>query len=197
MASLAALLLVVAWRMSGAAARRRHRARRAAQRRRWCSLVCFALTVFFDMVAAVTVGVMLAALLFMRRMAELAKVELVAEPHRKINHRCRREVVLYEISGPLFFGAAQRAMRALQTVDHGVRAVVLDVRSVSALDATGLVQLGSAVSRLDAAGVAVVLAGVHGQPLRALLKAGWRERDGRRPGAELRPRGRDGEDASS
>jgi SulP family sulfate permease len=130
------------------------------------------------MVAAVTVGVMLAALLFMRRMAGLATVELVAEPHRKINHTLPSSVVLYEISGPLFFGAAQRAMRALQTVDHGVRAVIIDVRSVSVLDATGLVQLGAAVERLHAAGVAVVLAGVHGQPLRALLKAGWRDKEG-------------------
>ena len=177
MASLAALLLVTAWRM--AEARHVADAIRSAPRSDVLVLVvCFALTVFIDMVAAVTAGVMLAALLFMRRMAGLAKVELVAEPHRKINHVLPPEVVLYEISGPLFFGAAQRAMRALQTVDHGVRAVILDVRSVSALDATGLVQLGSAVSRLHAAGVAVVLAGVHGQPLRALLKAGWREREG-------------------
>jgi SulP family sulfate permease len=177
MTSLAALLLVTAWRM----AEPRHvvdTVRSAPRSDVLVLAVCFALTVFVDMVAAVTVGVMLAALLFMRRMAGLAKVELVAEPHRKINHVLPPEVVLYEISGPLFFGAAQRAMRALQTVDHGVRAVILDVRSVSALDATGLVQLASAVERLHDAGVAVVLAGVHGQPLRALLKAGWRDKDG-------------------
>jgi hypothetical protein len=49
---------------------------------------------------------------------------------------------------------------------------------VSVLDATGLVQLEAAVARLHAGGVAVVLAGVHGQPLRALLKAGWRRKSG-------------------
>jgi SulP family sulfate permease len=140
--------------------------------------VCFALTVFIDMVAAVTAGVMLAALLFMRRMAGLAKVELVAEPHRRLNHALPPEVMLYEISGPLFFGAAQRAMRALQSVDRSVRAVILDLRSVSALDATGIVQLSAAVSRLHDIGVAVVIAGVHGQPLRALIKAGFRQKGG-------------------
>jgi SulP family sulfate permease len=177
MSSLAALLLVTAWRM--AEVRHVRDAIRSAPRSDvLVLLVCLALTVFVDMVAAVTAGVMLAALLFMRRMAGLATVELVAEPHRRNQHVLPSEVVLYEISGPLFFGAAQRAMRALQTVDHGVRAVILDLRSVSVLDATGIMQLGSAVSRLRASEVSVVLAGVQGQPLRALLKAGWREREG-------------------
>ena len=177
MSALAALLLVTAWRM--AEVHSVVQTVRSAPRSDVLVLaVCFALTVFIDMVAAVTAGVMLAALLFMRRMAGLAKVELVAEPHRRLNQTLPPEVVLYEISGPLFFGAAQRAMRALQTVDRTVRAVILDLRSVSALDATGLVQLGAAVSRLQESGVAVVIAGVHGQPLGALLRAGWRERDG-------------------
>ena len=144
MASLAALLLVVAWNMSEA----RHVLRTLATAPRSDVLVlvsCFALTVLFDMVVAVTAGVLLAALLFMRRMAEVSGVTLVAEPHRILERPLPPDVVLYEIAGPLFFGAAQKAMSALQTVGAGVRTVILDLRSVPALDATGLVNLDSSV----------------------------------------------------
>lgn len=182
MASLAALLLLVAWNMSEA----RHVARTLRTAPRSDSLVlltCLALTVLFDMVVAVMAGVLLAALLFMRRMIEVTQAELVAEPHRRLRQAIPPGVVLYEIAGPLFFGAAARAMRALHSVDTTVRVVVLDLRSVPALDATGLVSLDSAVDRLVRAHVDVVLAGVRDQPLRALLKAGWR---GRRPRVEIR-----------
>ena len=175
MASLAALLLVVAWNMSEA----RHVLRSLATAPRSDVLVlvsCFALTVLFDMVVAVTAGVLLAALLFMRRMAEVSGVTLVAEPHRILERPLPPDTVLYEIAGPLFFGAAQKAMSALQTVGAGVRTVILDLRSVPALDATGLVNLDSSVVRLRQAGIFVVLAGVQRQPLRALIKAGWRNR---------------------
>ena len=78
-------------------------------------LTCFLLTVFFDMVVAVSVGFVLAALLFMRRMSELTESRL--HPGRIAgggsHERPRRASLLYEINGPLFFGAAQNAMRAL------------------------------------------------------------------------------------
>jgi SulP family sulfate permease len=177
MASLAALLLLVAWRMSEAR-HVVHTVRTAPRSDALVLLVCFALTVIFDMVVAVTVGVVLAALLFMRRMAGVSRMELVAEPHRRLGFDLPPSVVLYEVAGPLFFGAAARAMRALESVDHSVRAVVLDLRSVPALDATGLVNLESAVDRLRHRGVFVAIAGVERQPLRALIKAGWRNRPG-------------------
>ena len=177
MTSLAALLLLVAWRMSEAR-HVVHTLRTAPRSDALVLLVCFALTVIFDMVVAVTVGVVLAALLFMRRMAGVSRMQLVAEPHRRLGFELPSSVVLYEVAGPLFFGAAARAMRALESVDHGVRAVVLDLRSVPALDATGLVSLESAVDRLRSHGIFVALAGVERQPLRALIKAGWRGRPG-------------------
>ncbi|HUP23813.1 MAG TPA: C4-dicarboxylic acid transporter DauA [Thermoanaerobaculia bacterium] len=177
MASLAALLLVVAWRMSEAR-HVVHTVRTAPRSDVVVLLVCLTLTVLFDMVVAVSVGVVLAALLFMRQMAGVSKVELVAEPHRRLGFVLPPSVVLYEVAGPLFFGAAARAMRALESVDHGIRAVVLDLRSVPALDATGLVSLESAIERLRHRGIFVALAGVERQPLRALIKAGWRGRSG-------------------
>src|SRR6185369_14058498 len=77
-------------------------------------------------------------------------------------------------------GAAQRAMHALQTVEgRHVRVIILDLDHVPAIDATGIVALESLVARLNEAGVKVILVGVAGQPLRALARAGWRNRKGR------------------
>jgi SulP family sulfate permease len=87
--------------------------------------------------------------------------------------------VVYEIAGPLFFGAAQKAMTAIGSVDKSVRVVLLDLRSVPALDATGLVGLESAFEHLQRAGILVVLGGVQPQPLRAMARAGWSDRKGR------------------
>jgi SulP family sulfate permease len=178
MASLAALLLVVAWNMSEAPHAVRT-LRTAPRSDAMVLLTCFVLTVVFDMVVAVTAGVLLAALLFMRRMAEVSGVTLVAEPHRVLERPLPPATVLYEVAGPLFFGAAQKAMSALQQITgSGVRRVILDLRSVPALDATGLINLESAVARLRGAGIFVVLAGVQPQPMRALVRAGWRNRPG-------------------
>ena len=69
-------------------------------------------------------------------------------------------------------------MRALQGVTREVKAVVLDLRNVPALDATGMINLESATARLRDQGIYVVLAGVDGQPRRALAKAHWRTKAG-------------------
>jgi SulP family sulfate permease len=174
MASLAALLLVVAWNMAEV----RHVARIVVTSPRSDVLVlavCAVLTVLFDMTVAVGVGVVLASLLFLRRMAEVSGMELVGEHHPMVAG-LPPEVVAYQVAGPLFFGAASKAMGALSTVASGVRVVLLDLSTVPAIDATGLVNLGAAVDRLRRAGVAVVLAGVQPQPHRAFARAGFRGR---------------------
>ncbi|MCK6458791.1 MAG: C4-dicarboxylic acid transporter DauA [Planctomycetes bacterium] len=154
MSSLAALLLLVAWNMSDA--HQIVRTARTAPRSDILVLAaCFGLTVVFDMVVSVTAGVMLAALLFMRRMAMVSDVSLVADPHRVLKQELPKATVLYEVVGPLFFGAARRAMAALNRVDHTVKVVILDIRSVPIIDATGLVNLESAVGRLLDGGTSV------------------------------------------
>jgi SulP family sulfate permease len=173
MASLAALLLLVAWNMAEAKHALRI-LREAPKSDAAVLLVCFGLTVVFDMVVAVTVGVVLAALLFMKRMAEVSGGRLLEAGHEELRAELPPGVVVYQIAGPLFFGAAQRAMSALQRWEKGVKVVVLDLRAVPAIDATGLFNLRSAVDRLRHEKIKVVLAGVQHQPLRALAKAGWR-----------------------
>jgi SulP family sulfate permease len=179
MASLAALLLVVAWNMSDSK-HFAHLLRVSPRADVAVLLACFTLTVVFDMVVSVTAGVMMAALLFMRRMAEISTVELVGEGHPDLAEPLPRGVLVYDIAGPLFFGAAQRAMHALQAVEaRHVRVVVLDLDHVPAIDATGIVALESLVTRLNESGVKVILAAIQDQPLRALARAGWRNRKGR------------------
>jgi SulP family sulfate permease len=179
MASLAALLLLVAWNMSDS----KHFAHllRVSPRHDVAVLfTCFLLTIVFDMTVAVTAGMLMAALLFMRRMAEVSGVELVGEGHPDLEQPLPRGVVLYDIGGPLFFGAAQKAMRALQAMEgRHVRVVVLDLEHVPAVDATGIVALESLVTRLNEDGIKVILVAIQDQPLRALARAGWRNRKGR------------------
>lgn len=178
MASLAALLLVVAWNMSEKE-HFAHMLRVAPRSDLVVLLLCFGLTVVFDMVVSVTVGVVLASLLFMRRMAEVSHVRLVDQHPIALQRPLPNGLVIYEVAGPLFFGAAQQAMAALSGVDKSVRVVILDLRSVPALDATALVALESAFERLHRDQIFVMLAGVQPQPLRAMARAGWRGRHGR------------------
>ena len=179
MASLAALLLLVAWNMSESK-HFVHLIRVAPTSDLAVLLICFGLTIVFDMVVSVTVGIVLAALLFMKRMAEVSGVTLIGEGHPDLREPLPRGVVLYEIAGPLFFGAAQKAMTALKAMEgREVRVVVLDLEHVPAIDATGIVGLESLVARLNESGIKVILVGMQGQPLHALARAGWRNRKGR------------------
>jgi sulfate permease, SulP family len=178
MAGMAALLLVVAWNM--AEVRHFIRILRIAPRSdAVVLLVCFGLTVAYDMVVAVTVGVVLAALLFMRRMVEISGATLIGGPEGHTVSGLPPGVVFYDVAGPLFFGAAEKALGALAVVGGGVHTVIMDLEDVPAIDATGLVALESVVERLNDSGVKVVLSGVRPQPRRALAKAGFVDRPGR------------------
>jgi SulP family sulfate permease len=178
MSALAALLLVVAWNMSDV----RHfvHVLRVAPKSDTLVLVtCFTLTVVFDMVVAVGVGIVLAALLFMRRMAELSSVRFATSPHPQLEHPDLKDVVVYEIGGPLFFGAAEKAISTIERVRGKARAVILVMKDVPVMDVTGLVALESAIAKMEAHGTLVVLTGVQGQPQQVLGKAGLVERPGK------------------
>jgi len=178
MASLAALLVVVAWNMSEAK-HFVHILRVAPKSDVAVLLACYGLTVVFDMVIAVTAGMILAAFLFMRRMAEVASVQLVDEAHPHLKIKLPRDVVLYEVNGPLFFGAAEAAMDALKAIGERPRVLILYLGAVPAMDVTGLVALESALLRLKQQGVFCIVAGLRPQPLSVLQKAGVKDEAGR------------------
>jgi SulP family sulfate permease len=170
MASLAGLLLLVAWNMSEV----KHfmHVVRVAPRSDVAVLVtCYLLTVFFDMVVAVSVGVVLAALLFMRRTAELTSSRILQGAGTESEHDLPPGVVVFEIAGPLFFGAAQNAMGALSAIGANTRVVVLALGNVPSIDATGLVALESALKRLQETKTRVILSGPLPQPRQVFERA--------------------------
>jgi len=170
MAALAALLLIVAWNMSEV----RHFAHilRVAPRSDVAVLLtCYTLTVLFDMVVAVSVGVVLASFLFMRRMVEVTEVKLTQGQHPALPDALPEGVVVYDIDGPLFFGAAQKAMGALGSIADHARVVVMRMDAVPVMDATGLVALESAISRLRASHCLVIISGLARQPGALLAKS--------------------------
>jgi SulP family sulfate permease len=163
MASLAALLLLVAWNMSEL--RHVRRILEAGPRSDVLILVtCYALTVLFDMVVAVGVGVVLASLLFMRRMAEVTHSRFVAADETETDYAVPPGVVVYEVRGALFFGAAQHAMSTLIAIQSDARVVILGLGRVPVIDATGLVALESALDQLQRLGRFVIIAGPLPQP---------------------------------
>ena len=173
MASLAALLLLVAWNMSEVR-HALHVVRIAPKSDAAVLITCFLLTVWFDMVVAVSVGILLAALLFMRRMGSLVSGRAVLESSGELEMGpLPQHVVLYEIAGPLFFGAAQNAMGALASISNDVRVLVLDLGRVPTIDATGLVALESAIEQLFRQNKRVIIAGPLPEPAQVFARASF------------------------
>ncbi|MBK8727416.1 MAG: C4-dicarboxylic acid transporter DauA [Holophagaceae bacterium] len=171
MASLAALLLLVAWNMSEAE-HFVHTVKVAPRSDVAVLLTCFFLTVVFDMVIAVSVGVVFASLLFMRRMAHTTQGDLVEADPGALPGPLPAGVVIYDISGPLFFGAAERAMGALRAIDSATRAVIFRLERVPNIDATGLVAFESAISELNRHHIKAILVGLQPQAARLMVRAG-------------------------
>jgi SulP family sulfate permease len=154
-------------------------------------LTTMALTVVFDLVIAVEVGMVLAAFLFIRRVAETTEVSLVTaddelETPEQVAHGkdIPEGVLVYRIFGPFFFGAAEKMEDALESVGKLPRVLILRMQLVPAMDATALNALESIVERMHAAGGVLILSGTHRQPLQMLGKAGFIEKIGR---ANIRP----------
>jgi SulP family sulfate permease len=179
MAGLAGLVVIVARNMSEA----RHFVRllRIAPRSDLLvMLTCFALTVVFDMVIAVTVGVLLAAVLFMRRMAATTTVELDSPRDHGLAVELPPGIRLYEVAGPMFFGAAKSAMEVIAAVGSGKdHTFVLNMQYVPTIDVTGLVALESVLDRLYRSRIKVIFAGLTPQVAELLERAGIKREPGR------------------
>jgi len=151
-------------------------------------LVTFGLTVLVDLTAAIQVGVVLAALLFMRRMAEVSQVRSVTDQLRDVERigfeAENPDVVLpegtevFEIAGSFFFGAAQRFSEALAETKRHPRLVILRMREVFAMDATGLHALEEIHHRFTRQGTVVLISGIRAQPLMVLERSGLLQRLG-------------------
>ncbi len=161
MAAMAAVLMMVAWNMSEA-----HHAwrilKRAPRADAAVFLTCFLLTVVIDMQVAVAGGLVLASVLFIRRMAELTGTAVLRPGSHEHERGAGPGVVIYDIDGPLFFGAAHKALKVISAIDDGVHTVVLDFADVNLLDATAMINIGSIGEELAARKVGVAL--LHVKP---------------------------------
>ncbi|RPH44498.1 MAG: C4-dicarboxylic acid transporter DauA [Planctomycetota bacterium] len=183
MAALGALLLLVAWNMAELKPFF-HILKVAPRNDVAVLLVCFGLTVVVDMVYGVFFGVLLAALLFMRRMIKLTRTRILSGSHPELPRRVPDGVFVYHIDGPLFFGAAQKAMGTMSIIADKASVVVLRMEDVPDMDATGLVALESALGQLEKQKVLTILSGVEPQPRRLLRDARLKEQF---PSLRIRP----------
>ena len=187
LAALAAILFYIAWNMCDV----RHFSRlltRAPRSDRLVLLITFGLTVFVDLVVAVNVGVVIASLLFMRRMAESVSVqqEIFGEAGEPVGVEGGSQdivlptsVLVYRIEGPFFFGAAEKLESTVERAQLHVETVVIRLGRVPFMDATGMHTLSEIIERLRRRNIRVVLCGIQERLSRSLLRAGILELVGR------------------
>ena len=178
MATLAAILVVVAYHMSEWRTFRTEL--RSPKSDVAVLLTTFILTVLVDLTVAIEVGIVLAALLFMRRMAEVTNVSVITrelddegDEYATDTNAVRRRAVpkgveVYEINGPFFFGAAEQFKDTLGRVARKPKVLIIRMRNVPAIDSTGIRALADVTRRTRKEGTLVLLSDVHAQPLIAL-----------------------------
>jgi SulP family sulfate permease len=149
-------------------------------------LTAFGLTVAVDLTAAVEIGMVLAAILFIKRVSETTKITAVDESsetegpqHSLIGKVVPKGVMIYRIFGSFFFGAADKLETALKRSGQEPEVLILGMRKVLAMDATGLNALEDLYERLHRRKKRLILSGPHTQPLFMMDKAGFLDRLGR------------------
>jgi SulP family sulfate permease len=169
LAVLAAILMVVSYNMG------EWREIPKLLRMSWATvavwLVTFALTVFADLTVAVEVGIVLAALLFIRKVSKTTTVEPVTReyvedgrPHVLQDKHIPDYVTVVRIHGPFLFGATEQLAAATEPVESLTPVVILRLRNMTAIDATGLLALEDLADRLRGAGRTLILCGARTQP---------------------------------
>ena len=140
-------------------------------------VVTFVLTVLFDLVVAIEIGMILACLLFIKRMSEETKAEswvYTDDDTVAVNENLRKlpaEIRVYEVSGPLFFGASDAIENIV--VEESAKCLVLRMRAVPALDSTAMNALTALTKTCESKGVTIVFSHVNEQPMKVMKKAGF------------------------
>lgn len=145
-------------------------------------LLTLAVTVAFDLILAIEVGLIVAGALFVTRMSRMLEVDpsMLSGPEGPA-HRAgigapeplrADDLVVFRIEGPVFFGAADRFMEELLRVDGKIRAVVLRMRGVPVMDVTGAAAMRTLVDRLARRNILVIVSQLHAQPRQVLARTG-------------------------
>jgi SulP family sulfate permease len=191
MATLAAILILVAYNMS-----EWHsfiRLFRSPKSDIAVLLATFLLTVLIDLTVAIQVGVLLASFLFLKRMSNETQVSLVTENLREREEGETRDiskievpagVEVFEIYGSLFFGAIERFREAMERVEKRPLVLILRMRNVISIDATGLQTLEDLLGGMRRRKSTLILSAVGAQPLAAMSQSGFLDRLGKENVAE-------------
>lgn len=152
-------------------------------------LTTFFLTVVFDLTVAIEIGMVLSAFLFMRRMASVTNMGIVT---REFDENVTEEsgdnsiagkdipkyVLIYEVNGPFFFGAASKFKEAARIIEDRVKVFIMRLRNVPAIDSTGISTIEDFYEDCQKNKITLLLSGIHAQPLFAAEKAGLIEKIG-------------------
>jgi len=153
-------------------------------------LTTFFLTVIFDLTIAIEVGMVLSAMLFMKRMADVTNIGIISREFDESieaddsgansvqGKNIPKGVIIYEINGPFFFGAASKFKEALRIVGKNTKVLILRLRNVPAIDSTGIATLEDFYYDCKKNNTVLILSGIHAQPMFACDRAGLLEKIG-------------------
>ena len=185
MAALAAVLISVAWNMAGLPA---IKALAKGQKSDIAILlITFLITVFVDLTYAISIGLIISGLLFIKKIVELSEVTTgnkgIFEGARTNDYdeqiEIPKDVMIYEINGPLFFGTIRKFELAMERTKNTYKVLILRMRNTLYLDAGGLRALEQCKAACDRKGITIVLSGIHTQPFMLCEKTGMTEKIGR------------------
>ncbi len=170
MPAMAALLIVVAWNMSEAP-KSLHLVQHAPMRDIAVFVTCLMLTVFLDMVIAITAGVLLAFILFVGQMAAMTRISNITGNKKLIDVPIPERWAVLKINGPLFFAAADRVFGEISASMKALDGVILYMDGVTLLDAGGVAALNKLAAYCASEGKQVIIADLQFQPLKTLARA--------------------------
>ena len=178
MSSLAAILIVVSYNMGEwESFKRIHKTPKSDA---MVFLVTFSLTLFFDLVIAIGIGLLLASLLFMKRMADVTDVRYILDEHEDKDQielidsiKTPENVSLYEINGPFFFGAADKFVHAIREIGIPTKILILKMSNVPAIDATGFNALEMLYDLCTKHHTQLIMLNLQEQPINVLGKYGF------------------------
>jgi len=147
----------------------------------------FLLTILVDLTVAIEVGIVLAALLFMRRMAEVSQVNPLTRDLQEEKEEEKetgsalvipKDVEVFEVYGTLFFGAVEQFTESMRIIEKKPKALILETRNLLAIDASGLRALEDLARQLKSENTQLLISGIHKQPLFAIQQSGFLDRLG-------------------
>ncbi|BBP45158.1 sodium-independent anion transporter [Thiosulfatimonas sediminis] len=171
MPAMSALLILVAWKMSSFS-RALVLLRGTPDSDTWVYLSCFVMILLFDVSIAVTAGMVLASVLFVKEIAEMTRLQDIRNVKRYHNESIPQEWNIYRIQGPLFFAAADRIFSELVETLSKKDGIVLQMDAVTILDSGGLAALRRFIALAERNGVEVYLSELQFQPLKTLARYG-------------------------